>query len=80
VAIWRTTVPAWAYGFLVGVLFALTPLRGALPGSPPYGELVDYMSFYWAIVIVGIGLMMLVAFFIRDARAQHREALDQPKE
>jgi hypothetical protein len=73
VAIWRSTVPPWAYGFFVGVLFALTPLRGALPGSPPYGVLVDYVSFYWAIAIVGIGLMMLVAFFIRDARAQSRQ-------
>ncbi len=72
VAIWRSTVPAWAYGFFVGVLFALTPLRSALPGSPPYGVLVDYVSFYWAIVIVGVGLMMLVAYFIRDARAQSR--------
>lgn len=73
VAIWRSTVPQWAYGFFVGVLFALTPLRGALPGSPPYGVLVDYVSFYWAIVIVGVGLMMLVAYFIRDARGQSRQ-------
>jgi hypothetical protein len=73
VAIWRSTVPQWAYGFFVGVLFALTPLRGALPGSPPYGVLVDYVSFYWAIVIVGVGLMMLVAYFIRDARSQSQQ-------
>ncbi len=73
VAIWRSTVPQWAYGFFVGVLFALTPLRGALPGSPPYGVLVDYVSFYWAIVIVGVGVVMLVGYFIRDARSQSRQ-------
>ncbi len=80
VAIWRSTVPAWAYGFFVGVLFALTPLRSALPGSPPYGVLVDWVSFYWAIVIVGIGLMMLVAYFIRDAREQSQALAHEESE
>jgi len=75
VAIWRATVPPWAYGYMVGVLFALVPLRGALPGEPPPGGLVDYVSFYWAIVIVGVGLLMLVAYFIRDVREQSRQGI-----
>jgi hypothetical protein len=72
VAIWRSTPPPWAYGFLVGVLFALAPLRGALPGQPPYGVLIDYVSFYWAVGTMGIGLLILVSFFLRDARNEGR--------
>ena len=72
VAIWRSSPPPWAYGYLVGVLFALAPLRGALPGQPPYGVLVDYVSFYWAVGTMGIGLLILVSFFLRDARNEGR--------
>ena len=68
VAIWRSSTPPWAYGYLVGVLFALAPLRGALPGQPPYGVLIDYVSFYWAVGTMGLGLILLVSFFVRDAR------------
>ena len=68
VAIWRSSTPPWAYGYLVGVLFALAPLRGALPGQPPYGVLIDYVSFYWAVGTIGVGLILLVSFFVRDAR------------
>lgn len=68
VAIWRATVPAWSYGLLVGALFSLPPLRAALPGGPPPGVLVDYVAFYWAIVIIGLGLAMLVGYYMRDAR------------
>ena len=73
VAIWRATVPPWTYGYLVGVLFALTPLRSALPGEPPAGVLVDYVSFYWAIVIVGTGLLMLLGSYFRQLREEHRQ-------
>ena len=72
VAIWRSSPPPWAYGYLVGVLFALAPLRGALPGQPPAGVLVDYVSFYWAVGTMGVGLLILVSFFLRDARHDGR--------
>ena len=72
VAIWRSSTPPWAYGYLVGVLFALAPLRGALPGQPPYGVLIDYVSFYWAVGTIGVGLILLVSFFVRDARQDGR--------
>ncbi len=72
VSIWRTSAPAWAYGYLVGVLFSLAPLRGALPGQPPPGVLIDYVSFYWAVGTVGVGLVLLVSFFVRDARQDGR--------
>ena len=83
VVIRRLEVPIWAFGLFVGVLFALPPLRLALPGNPPLGVLVDYVSFYWAVTIVGITLLWLVAVGIRqhrataEQRAQARTEIDQ---
>lgn len=80
VAIWRSSTPPWAYGYLVGVLFALAPLRGALPGQPPYGVLIDYVSFYWAVGTMGLGLILLVSFFVRDARQDGRSRTREEEE
>ena len=68
VAIRRIEVPFWSYGLFVGVLFAIPPLRIALPGDPPLGVLVDYVSFYWSVTIVGIALLWLIAVGIRQHR------------
>lgn len=62
---WTTVVrglasPVWSWGFLVGVLFALPPLRAALPGSPQGGTLVDFAAFYWAIGIVVVTLVAMI--------------------
>lgn len=62
---WTTIVhgivqPGWSLGFLIGVLFALPPLRAALPGSPPSGSLVDFAAFYWAVGIVALTLVAMV--------------------
>lgn len=52
--------PVWGWGFLIGVLFALPPLRESLPGTPPGGSLVDFAAFYWAVGIVSLTLVALV--------------------
>lgn len=62
---WTTVVhgiaqPGWALGFLIGVLFALPPLRAALPGNPQAGSLVDFAAFYWAVGIVALTLVAMV--------------------
>lgn len=61
---WVTVVrgipaPAWSWAFLIGILFALPPLRTSLPGSPPGGSLVDFAAFYWAVGIVAFTLVGL---------------------
>jgi len=61
-------LPLWVFGYLVGVLFALPPLRASLPGSPPPGGLVDFVAFYWAVAVVGLTLLGLVWLWIREAR------------
>ncbi|WCO66066.1 DUF4436 family protein [Iamia majanohamensis] len=62
---WITVVhglssPFWCWGFLVGVLFALPPLRTALPGNPPGGSLVDFAAFYWAVGIVALTMVAMI--------------------
>jgi hypothetical protein len=72
---WTTVVhgiaaPGWSMGFLIGVLFALPPLRNALPGAPPSGSLVDLAAFYWAVGIVALTLVAMVGSWnIRVRRA-----------
>ena len=68
IALRGVELPLWAYGYLVGVLFALPPLRASLPGSPPPGGLVDFVAFYWAVAVVGLTLLALVWLWVREAR------------
>lgn len=61
---WVTVVhglpaPVWSWAFLIGILFALPPLRASLPGTPPGGSLVDFAAFYWAVGIVAFTLVAL---------------------
>ena len=53
-------IPFWCWGFYAGVLFALPQLRNGLPGSPPFGSLIDWSIYYWALGMVGISLLALI--------------------
>lgn len=75
VVIWRVETPMWVYGYFVGVLFALPPLREALPGRPPPGTLVDYAAFYWSIGIIGVTLLLMMSLWIRRSRPEERPRL-----
>lgn len=62
---WTTVVhglasPVWAWAFLIGVLFALPPLRDNLPGDPPGGALIDFAAYYWAVGIVTLTLVAMI--------------------
>ena len=57
---------------IVGVLFALPPLRDSLPGRPPPGTIFDFVSFYWSVTIIGVNLMLVLAIWLRRTRAQTR--------
>lgn len=82
---WTTVVhgiasPAWAWGFLIGVLFALPPLRNALPGAPPSGSLVDLAAFYWAVGIVALTLVAMIGSWnIRVRRAPDEPDAPTPR-
>lgn len=61
-------LPLWAFGYLVGVLFALPPLRASLPTPPPFGGFVDFVAYYWAVAVVGLTLIALISLWIRENR------------
>lgn len=72
VTIWGIEVPFWSVGYLVGVLFALPPLRASLPGSPPPGTLLDFVAFYWSVGLLGITLIVVMAVWLQRARPVRR--------
>lgn len=45
-------------------LFALMPLRNAMPGAPPVGCLADYLSFFWAEAITAATLIAVILTWI----------------
>ncbi|MFF2115754.1 DUF4436 family protein [Kitasatospora sp. NPDC058184] len=61
-----------ALGWMAATLFALVGMRNAAPGSPPIGSLLDYAAFFWAELLVAVGLTMVV---VRGARIEggHRK-------
>lgn len=72
VVIWMVEVPFWAFGYFVGVLFALPPLRDSLPGRPPPGTIFDYGSFYWAVTVTGVNLILVLSIWLRRTHAKER--------
>jgi hypothetical protein len=58
-------------GFLAALLFAVQPLRGALPDAPPVGIQLDVRVFYICILAILACLAVNVAIWIRrdDYRA-----------
>ena len=67
-------IPIWVWAFLTGILFALPPLRVGLPGAPPFGSLVDWLAFYWAVVVVAASLVALMTTWFIRQRALLRAA------
>lgn len=65
---WRVELPPWIYGYFVGVLFALPPLRASLPGAPPPGAIVDFLSFYPSVGVVASAMVVVVVHWLRSAR------------
>jgi hypothetical protein len=60
----KRKIPPNLLGWLGAMLFALLPLRNAMPGAPPIGCLADYMSFFWAEAITAITLIAVVVTWV----------------
>ncbi len=52
------------FSWLGALLFALLPLRNAMPGAPPIGCLADYISFFWAEAITAATLIAVILTWI----------------
>ena len=57
--------------WMTALLFALIPLRGFFPGSPPLGSWMDILVFFWVELILMLAVAAVVATILlraRDAR------------
>ncbi|MGV8120766.1 MAG: DUF4436 family protein [Candidatus Xenobiia bacterium LiM19] len=52
------------FSWLGAQLFAMLPLRNAMPGAPPIGCLADYLSFFWAEAITAATLIAVILTWI----------------
>ncbi len=48
------------FSFTAALLFAFASVRNAQPGTPPIGTYSDFISFFWAEVIIALCLVALV--------------------
>ena len=66
------SVASW----MTALLFALIPLRGFFPGSPPLGSWMDILVFFWVELI----LMLSVAAVVTTILMRANDARHHPKE
>jgi Domain of unknown function (DUF4436) len=57
------------FSFTASLLFAFASVRNAQPGTPPIGTYSDFISFFWAEVIIALCLVILVfTWLLRPAK------------
>jgi uncharacterized protein DUF4436 len=52
------------------MLFAVVPLRNALPGSPPFGGWIDITIVLWVLVVLVISMLLYIACWWRHLRPE----------
>jgi len=50
------------------LLFAFPAIRGFAPGVPPLGVLVDFLGFFWCEIVLGIGVIVVYSYLMREMR------------
>jgi hypothetical protein len=56
--------------WLAALLFALIPLRNAMPNAPPIGAEIDVIVFFWAETVVALTLVTVLVTWLRQPSAQ----------
>jgi hypothetical protein len=69
---WRRGLVLPACSMMAAILFALIPLRNAVPGSPPIGSLIDFASFFIAEAVISMALITSVVLGYRHDIAFER--------
>ncbi len=67
---WATVrkIETTMFGWMGTLLFAMVPLRNAMPDVPPIGVFADYISFFWAEIIVTLTLVAsIVTWMLKPA-------------
>lgn len=52
------------FSFLAALLFAFAAVRNSQPGVPPIGAFSDYISFFWAEVILALCLLSIIFMWL----------------
>jgi hypothetical protein len=72
---WKRGLVWGACSMLAGILFALIPLRNAVPGDPPVGSIIDFGSFFIAEAIISLSLISgIIVGFRHQMAIEHAEA------
>ena len=58
------------FSFIATLLFAFVAVRNSQPAVPPIGTLSDYFSFFWAEVILALGLLTIIFTWLRRPAAK----------
>jgi hypothetical protein len=56
------------------LLFAVVPLRNALPGSPPFGAWVDVTVVLWVLVALVVAMLIYIACWWKHLRPDAENA------
>jgi hypothetical protein len=76
---WRRGLIFPACSMMAAILFALIPLRNAVPGGPPIGSIIDFGSFFIAEAVISIALISSIVVGFRHQRSIERaEAEPEP--
>ncbi|GAY18762.1 DUF4436 family protein [Mycobacterium sp. shizuoka-1] len=76
---WRRGLIFPACSMMAAILFALIPLRNAVPGGPPIGSIIDFGSFFIAEAVISIALIASIVVGFRHQRDIERaEGTPQP--
>ncbi|OBF10449.1 DUF4436 domain-containing protein [Mycobacterium sp. ACS4054] len=60
------------------MLFAVVPLRNALPGSPPFGGWIDITLVLWVLVVLVLSMLLYIACWWRHLRPEVAAAQANP--
>ena len=64
-----------AYALMAALLFAMVPLRNAVPGDPPIGSVIDFTGFFIAEAVISVSLITSVVIGYRHQLAIDRDEL-----
>nr|WP_052478599.1 DUF4436 family protein [Kibdelosporangium sp. MJ126-NF4]CEL19359.1 Possible membrane protein [Kibdelosporangium sp. MJ126-NF4]CTQ94842.1 Possible membrane protein [Kibdelosporangium sp. MJ126-NF4] len=64
--------------FMGALLFALIPLRNAVPGAPPIGSVIDFGAFFIAEALISLSLISTVIVGFRTERKNEKDKDTEP--
>lgn len=80
VAIWvyrgRIKADFGPAGWMTAMLFAVLPLRGFFPGSPPIGAWMDILIVFWVILVIMLAVTSVAVILLTSARRRARSLTD----